>query len=86
MSVDTVNDCKIGGKRARLYVYREYDKTRPGIGGGPIAFPWEIYIEEEGSVASGREIRDTDARRVMHENVDRLRKERRKPRLKTTAL
>lgn len=76
MSIDTVTDVKIGGKEARLYVYRKYDETKRLS--GPVAHSWEIWIADEGIVASGTEIRDTDSRKAMWARVDRLRKERRK--------
>ena len=76
MSIDTIHDCKIGGKRARLVVYSKYDKAKTL--GGPIAYPWEIWIDGEGVAAEGEELRDSDSRRVMWEHVAHLRKERRK--------
>jgi hypothetical protein len=78
-----IDECVIGGKKARICVYRVYDKDKKLA--GPIRYDWNIYIDGEGIVSEGSSERDNQFF-VRKDTIDRLRKERRKPRLKTAPL
>ena len=70
-----INDCQIGGKTARVMVYRVYDRSKALS--GPIRFDWEISIDGEGVVAVGSSERD-DQWRHRRDIIAQLRKDRRK--------
>jgi hypothetical protein len=72
-----IDECVIGGKKARICVYRVYDKDKKLA--GPIRYEWDIYIYDEGVVAEGSSERD-DQFFVRKETIAQLRKERRKKR------
>ena len=74
--IGQISECKIGGKNARVQVYRVYDRIKEGAS-APIRFDWEIYIDGEGTVAKGSSERD-DQWRHRQEVIKQLRKERRK--------